>query len=120
MANRKRKYRSDLKEYKITVKVSETELEMVDKRAAEVGINRSKYIRALIHGKGCVDNTFATDRAKFIRQVSGIATNINQIARMINTNKYLARADIFHVEKQLEELLRLFKEVLSVWQLQKS
>lgn len=52
MADGRKKYRLDLKEHKITVKVSEAELELVDENAAKVGMNRSRYIRELIYGKG--------------------------------------------------------------------
>lgn len=45
MSDGRRKYRSDLKEHKITVKDSETELELVDKKAKDSGMNRSRYIR---------------------------------------------------------------------------
>lgn len=120
MADGRKKYRSDLKEHKITVKVSKTELELVDKKAKDVGMNRSRYIRELIHGNGNIDSTFAIDRANLIRQVSGVATNVNQIARMVNTNKFLRSSDLFDIELKLDRLLKIFREVLDEWQLRKS
>ena len=107
-------------EHKITVKVSETELKLVDENAAKVGMNRSRYIRELIHGNGDVDSTFAEDRANLIRQVSGVAVNVNQIARMVNTNRFLRSSDLISVEVKLDRLLEIFREVLDVWRLQKS
>lgn len=120
MADGRKKYRSDLKEHKITVKVSETELELVDKKAKDAGMNRSRYIRGLINGNGNIDSTFAIDRANLIRQVSGVATNVNQIARMVNTNKFLRSSDLFDIELKLDRLLKIFREVLDEWQLRKS
>lgn len=120
MADGRKKYRSDLKEHKITVKVSEAELELVDARAKDAGMNRSRYIRELINGKGNVDSTFATDRANLIRQVSGVAVNVNQIARMVNTNKLLRSSDLISIEVKLDRLMELFREVLEVWRLRKS
>lgn len=120
MADGRKKYRSDLKEHKITVKVSEIELELVDKKAKDAGMNRSRYIRELIHGNGNIDSTFAIDRANLIRQVSGVATNVNQIARMVNTNKFLGSSDLFDIELKLDRLLKIFREVLDEWQLRKS
>lgn len=120
MADGRKKYRSDLKEHKITVKVSEAELELVDENAAKVGMNRSRYIRELIHGKGNVDSTFAEDRANLIRQVSGVAVNVNQIARMVNTNRFLRSSELISMEVKLDRLLEIFREVLDVWRLQKS
>lgn len=120
MADGRKKYRSDLKEHKITVKVSEAELEQVDENAAKAGMNRSRYIRTLIHGNSNVDSTFAIDRANLIRQVSGVATNVNQIARMVNTNKFLRSSDLYDIELKLDKLLKIFREVLDEWQLRKS
>ncbi len=119
MADGRKKYRSDLKEHKITVKVSEAELALVDTRAKEVGMNRSRYIRELINGNGNVDSTFAEDRANLIRRVSGVAVNVNQIARMVNTNKLLRSSDLFSIERKLDKLLELFREVLEIWRLRK-
>ena len=120
MSDGRRKYRSDLKEHKITVKVSEAQLELVDTKAKDAGMNRSRYIRELIHGNGNIDSTFAIDRANLIRQVSGVATNVNQIARMVNTNKFLRSSDLFDIELKLDRLFKIFREVLDEWQLRKS
>ena len=120
MADGRKKYRSDLKEHKITVKVSGAELEQVDENAAKAGMNRSSYIRELIHGNGNVDSTFAEDRANLIRQISGVAVNVNQIARMVNTNKLLRSSDLISIEVKLDRLLEFFREVLDVWRLRKS
>ena len=120
MADGRKKYRSDLKEHKITVKVSEAELELVDENAAKVGMNRSRYIRELIQGNGNVDSTFAEDRANLIRQVSCVAVNVNQIARMVNTNRFLRSSDLIRMEVKLDRLLEIFREVLDVWRLRKS
>ena len=43
MSYGRKKYRSDLKEHKITVKVSEAELGLVDTKAKDAGMNRSRY-----------------------------------------------------------------------------
>ena len=48
-------------------------------------MNESKYLRELIIHGG-VDSTHAEDRRNLIRQISGIATNINQMAKVANTH----------------------------------
>lgn len=55
-----------------------------------------------------------------IRQVSGVAVNVNQIARTVNTNRFLRSSDLISVEVKLDRLLEIFREVLDVWRLQKS
>ena len=94
--------------------------QIMDTKAKDAGMNRSRYIRELIHGNGNIDSTFAIDRANLIRQVSGVATNVNQIARMVNTNKFLRSSDLFDIELKLDRLLKIFREVLDEWQLRKS
>lgn len=100
--------------------ISSAELELVDENASKAGMNRSRHIRELIHGNGNVDSTFAEDRANLIKQVTGVVVNVNQIARMVNTNKLLRSSDLFSIEWKLDRLLELFREVLDVWRLRKS
>lgn len=45
-------------------------------------MNESKYLRELIVHGG-VDATHAEDRRNLIRQISGIATNINQMQSIV-------------------------------------
>ena len=63
-----------------------------------------------------VDTTFASDRSSFIRQITGIATNVNQIAKVVNTQGFAYSSDITGLKRDLEEIKRLMQEVLSVWQ----
>ncbi len=49
-----------------------------------------------------------------------MAVNVNQIARMVNTNRFLRSSDLISVEVKLDRLLEIFREVLDVWRLQKS
>ena len=55
-----------------------------------------------------------------IRVVSGIANNINQAVKLGNTQGKLYFADIMELQSDLNEVKRLFGEVLEKWQLQKS
>lgn len=45
---------------------------------------------------------------------------MNQITRMVNTNKFLRSSDLFDIELKLDRLLKIFREVLDEWQLRKS
>ncbi len=49
-----------------------------------------------------------------------MAVNVNQIARTVNTNRFLRSSDLISVEVKLDRLLEIFREVLDVWRLQKS
>ncbi len=110
----------DLKTNKITVKISDYELGILNKAIKEANITTSKYVRELIRSGGNVDLNYVTDRATLIRQISGIATNVNQITKKINTVNQMYGTDLIKIEHYLEDVQKLFREVLVLWQSQKS
>ncbi len=116
MADGNRKYKSDRKDYKISFKLSEEELLKLESDAKKAGKNRSEYLRELVKNSKGVDTTFAADRSSFIRQITGIATNVNQIAKVVNTQGYAYTSDIIRIKRDLEDIKKLMQEVLSVWQ----
>lgn len=116
MADGNRKYKSDKKVYKVSFKLSEAELLKLESDARKAGKNRSEYLRELVKNSKGVDTTFAADRSSFIRQITGIATNVNQIAKVVNTQGFAYSSDITGLKRDLEEIKRLMQEVLSVWQ----
>ncbi len=116
MADGNRRYKSDKKVYKVSFKLSETELMKLESDAKRAGKNRSEYLRELVKNSKGVDTTFAADRSSFIRQITGIATNVNQIAKVVNTQGFAYTSDINGIKQDLEDVKRLMQEVLSVWQ----
>ena len=116
MADGNRRYRSDKKVNKVSFKLSETELLKLESDAKKAGKNRSEYLRELVKNSKGVDTTFASDRSSFIRQITGIATNVNQIAKVVNTQGFAYTSDIDGLKRDLEDIKRLTQEVLSVWQ----
>ena len=105
MADGNRRYRSDKKLYKVSFKLSEEDKRLLEEGAKKAGMNISEYLRNL-----------TTDRGIFIRQITGIATNVNQIAKEVNTQGYGYTRDILAVKQDLEDVKRLMREVLTVWQ----
>lgn len=116
MADGNRRYKSDRKDYKISFKLSEVELLKLESDAKKAGKNRSEYLRELVKNSKGVDTTFAADRSSFIRQITGIATNVNQIAKVVNTQGYAYTSDIIRIKRDLDDIKKLMQEVLSVWQ----
>lgn len=116
MADGNRRYKSDKKVYKVSFKLSETELLKLESDARKAEKNRSEYLRELVKNSKGVDATFASDRSSFIRQITGIATNVNQIAKVVNTQGFAYTSDIDGLKRDLEDIKRLTQEVLSVWQ----
>ena len=116
MADGNKRYKSDKKVYKVSFKLSETELLKLESDAKKAGKNRSEYLRELVKNSKGVDTTFAADRSSFIRQITGIATNVNQIAKVVNTQGFTYSSDINGIKRDLEDIKRLMQEVLVTWQ----
>ena len=116
MADGNKRYKSDKKVYKVSFKLSETELLKLESDAKKTGKNRSEYLRELVKNSNGVDTTFAADRSSFIRQITGIATNVNQIAKVVNTQSFAYSSDINKIKRDLEDIKRLMQEVLVTWQ----
>lgn len=116
MAGGNRRYKSDRKDYKISFKLSESELMKLESDAKKAGKNRSEYLRELVKNSKGVDTTFASDRSSFIRQITGIATNVNQIAKVVNTQGYVYTSDIIKIKSDLADIRKLMQEVLVLWQ----
>ena len=120
MADGRRKYHSDLKEYKVSFKLSEMDYRKLERDVKQSGVDRSKYLRALVQGAGGIDKDFPTDRSNLIRQITGIATNVNQIAKYVNSQGAIYFSEMDKLQVLLQEIKQLLKEVLEVWRLRKS
>ena len=84
------------------------------------GMDKSKYLRALVKSGGAIDTSYTKDRTNLIRQISGIATNINQIAKAANIMGFVPNNDLIELKELLLEIQNLLREGLIVWQSQKS
>ncbi|MBC1795457.1 MobC family plasmid mobilization relaxosome protein [Listeria booriae] len=102
MANRNRNI--DLK-----FRVTEEEKTFIEMKMKEAGItNREAYLRKMaIDGAIIVSNYDETK--KLTLELNKIGTNINQIARVANTDNRISKADIKNIEEMMQK----------VWQLQR-
>ena len=119
MADGRKKYQSDLKEYKVSFKLSEADYKKLEQDVKQSGVDRSKYLRALVQGAGGIDKDFPMDRANLIRQITGIATNVNQIAKYANSQGVIYFSEMDKLQVLLQEIKKLLQEVLEVWRLRK-
>lgn len=97
-----------------TFRLSEYELRKLSEDSKAAGMNESKYLRELIVHAG-VDVTHAEDRRNLIRQISGIATNINQMAKHCNESKWFGNMDVLKMTWALEEVIKLMKQLVERW-----
>lgn len=120
MADGRRRYKSDRKDYKISVKLSEKDMDILNEAVRKSGKTVSEYVRELIRLGGNVDFKYPEDRARAIRIFSGIANNINQAVKLGNAQGELYFSDIDKLQGNLNEIKSLFGEVLETWRLQRS
>ena len=117
MADGKRRYKSDRKDYKISVKLSEKDMDILKAALKRTGMTASAYIRELIRTGGNIDTSYPEDRARAIRV---IANNINQAVKLGNSQGRLYYSDIDKLQNSLDDVKKTFGEVLEVWRLQRS
>ncbi|AQP61928.1 MobC family plasmid mobilization relaxosome protein [Listeria monocytogenes] len=106
MANRNRNI--DLK-----FRVTEEEKTFIEMKMKEAGItNREAYLRKMaIDGAIIVSNYDETK--KLTLELNKIGTNINQIARVANTDNRISKADIKNIEEMMQKVWRLQRYGLS-------
>ena len=120
MADGKRRYKSDRKDYKVSVKLSEKDMDCLNAGLKWTGLTASAYIRELIRTGGNIDTIYPEDRARVIRVIAGIANNINQAVKLGNSQGRLYYSDIDKLQCSLNEIKKTFGEVLAIWRLQRS
>ena len=81
-------------------------------KAAATGMTPSAYIRTMALDGGNVDTTSHEDRQKLMYELSTIGNNINQIARMANTNVFISKSDVQEVNEQLKQIQRLLLQYI--------
>ena len=92
--------------YHINVKMGTIEYYALKALAKESGgINFSECIRQLIR-RGCVKQRLTPELHDYVRKLSGMANNLNQIARKANAAGYSdTRLEYLHLAGKIDNLL---------------
>lgn len=96
----------------MSIRVSERERREIEEKAAATGMTQSADIRTMALDGGNVDMTSHEDRQKLMYELSTIGNNINQIARMANTNVFISKSDVQEVNEQLKQIQRLLLQYI--------
>ena len=78
---------AERKGYKVSLKMATEEYYSLKSKARIAGITVSEYVRCAI-GKSEVKQRLSPEHLGYVRQISGMANNINQIARKANAAGY--------------------------------
>lgn len=96
---------TEKKGYKITVKFATAEYYSLKAKAKKAGINLSLFIRNALQGSE-VRLRLSAEQLRYILQLTGMANNLNQIARKANAGGYAnARSEYLHLAIRIDNLL---------------
>lgn len=97
------------KEIRKTIRFSGTEYFVIKEKAAQAGVNASEYIRqTAIYTT--IKARLTEEERQFVRQLIGMANNLNQLAKACHQQNMLSAYYQFQAEiKQLDEFLKKLK-----------
>ena len=105
MANR-------FRENKLYFYLSDEELQRLNKRTTELGIqNRSNYIRKMILDGYCVQLDLQEIR-EMVSLFRRMSNNLNQYAKMANATGSIYAKDIRDIQEKQSELWEMMKKIL--------
>ena len=93
--------------------LNQQEKNLLKEKSKKVGLTESEFLRSCIKGYKIKEQP--TEEIKnFQRDITGIANNINQIARIANISRYISNNDLNYVQnKVIDFILKFEKKVYS-------
>lgn len=90
--------------YSINLKLTEKDFKSVKEKAEKLGMKAAQYAREMVL-KGSVKLRFSLEDLDLMRKLSGMANNLNQIARQANKSGFSVSAmEVIKISKQIKEL----------------
>jgi hypothetical protein len=100
------KEKSEKKQYKVTVKMATDEYFSMKTKARLANITQSEYVRKAIQ-KSEVIQRLSPEHLLYVRQISGMANNLNQLAKHANIEGFAeARLDCRNMINNLDNLIK--------------
>ena len=75
----------------INLKLTEKDFGLIKEKAEKIGMKATRYAREMVL-KGGVKSRFTLEELDLMRKLSGIANNLNQIAKKANQAGYIAES----------------------------
>ena len=93
--------------------LNQQEKNLLKEKSKKVGLTESEFLRSCIKGYKIKEQP--TEEIKnFQRDITGIANNINQIARISNSSRYISNNDLNYIQnKVIDFILKFEKKVYS-------
>ncbi len=112
---RPKKSESAVMTHRLVVRLSDTQYEIIQKYAEQMGISMAAYIRhQAVHGKINISYPIVAsvpEIQKLTAQYGKIGSNLNQIAKYFNTGGMQSKAIREEINSCIAELMRLSKQV---------
>ena len=87
------------------------EKKLLKEKSKKAGLNESEFIRSMIKGYKIKEQPTKEIR-EFTRDISGIANNINQIAKAVNTFGYIRDEDLEYIKNTMPKFILDFQKRL--------
>ena len=89
--------------------INQDEDSLLKLKSKKSGLNESEFLRSCIKGYKIKEQP-TKEIAEFTRQISGIANNINQIARAVNTIGYIRDEDLDYIKNTIPQFILDFQK----------
>ena len=91
--------------------INQTEDNLLKTKAKKCGLNESEFLRSCIKGYTIKEQP-TKEIIEFTRQITGIANNINQIARAVNTVDFVRDDDLEYIKNTISKFILDFQKTL--------
>ena len=89
--------------------INQEEENLLKTKSKKAGLNESEFLRNCIKGYKIKEQPTHEIR-EFIKQITGIANNINQIARAVNSTKYIRDEDLEYIKNTIPNFIINFEK----------
>ena len=89
--------------------INQDEENLLKSKSKRAGLNESEFLRSLIKGYKIKEQPTKEIR-DFIKQISGISNNINQIARTVNSTRYIRNEDLEYIKNTIPKFILEFQK----------
>ena len=91
--------------------LNQQEKNLLKEKSKKVGLTESEFLRSCIKGYKIKEQP--TEEIKnFQRDITGIANNINQIARIANSSTYISNNDLNYIQNKVIDFILKFEKKL--------
>ena len=89
--------------------INQTEDNLLKAKAQKSGLNESEFLRSCIKGYKIKEQP-TKEIIEFTRQITGIANNINQIAKAVNIVGYVRDEDLEYIKNTIPKFIVDFQK----------